>query len=215
MSFIKDFRYTRRLFWQKNVPVLVFLLLILIMGVSAGALAVQSLEYGVRADLIHYLVAFLDGFDEDKEWRGQGNLWTVLMAHGQVLLLLWVLGLTIIGLPFIPLLLFLRGFVLGFTMGFIVHELGAAGFVFALASLVAQNLFFLPALVMAALFSIAFTWNVSTSLLQRRAIDFWQQLLGYSVLMMCCLVAFLVAGFMEYYVAPVLMDLTSKLVMTG
>ncbi len=210
MNLIADFKYTRQIFWQKNLPLAVFLIIIMITGVVFGSLAVKTLDYGVKQDLANYFIAFLDGFDEEFNLRCREGLLSLMSYHGRIILLIWVLGLSLVGLPFIPLIVFLRGFVIGFTVGFLVEELGGSGFIFSIAALVPQNILLIPLCILSSLISLAFSWNMLSTLLSRRAFDFWYQFFGYSFLMACCGTGLMVAALIEYYISPYLMDLAVR-----
>ncbi len=194
---------------------LIFLVVVLVAGVTYGTIAIKTLDYSMKADLANHLVAFLDGFDEELSLRGQSGFFPLFIYQIKIILLIWLLGLSIIGLPFIPVILFLRGFVIGFTMGFLIEELAAAGFIFALASLLPQNLLLIPLYIFAGLISVAFAWNLLTALLNRRVVDFWQQFTGYSILMCICGTGFIFAALVEFFISPFLMNLAAGLLLKG
>src|SRR5699024_12627559 len=56
------------------------------------------------------------------------------LFHVKYLILLFILGLTIIGLPAIWILIFSKGLVIGFSVGFIVNQLGWKGLLLAATS---------------------------------------------------------------------------------
>lgn len=215
MGFIDDLKYTRQIVLQKNWPVLLFLLIVLLAGVTAGTIASKTLDLNVRQDLSEHLQSFLLGLTEEINSRDQKGFFSLLIQQLKILLLIWLLGLSIVGFPFIPIVLFLRGFLVGFTIGFLIEELAFRGFVFALASLLGQNLISLPLYAFMSLISLAFAWNLLNALLNRRAIDFWQQFIGYSLLMALCGIGFLLASLVEYYLSPILMELATSLVFKG
>ncbi len=210
---LDDLRYTRHVVLKENLPVLIFLVVVLVAGVTYGTIAIKTLDYSMKADLADHLVAFLDGFDEELSLRGQSSFFSLLVYQIKIILLIWILGLSVIGLPFIPVILFLRGFVIGFTMGFLIEELAAAGFLFALASLLPQNFLLIPLYIFSGLISIAFAWNLLTALLSRRVVDFWQQFTGYSILMSICGTGFIFAALVEFFISPFLMNLAAGLLL--
>ncbi|SHG75519.1 stage II sporulation protein M [Desulforamulus hydrothermalis Lam5 = DSM 18033] len=118
--------------------------------------------------------------------------------------LFYLLGLTVIGMPAVLVLLSARGFSLGFTIGFLTRDKVGEGMVIALASVMPQNVLFIPAIYLAGVAALSFSW-----LLIKRLLDSKQPvlpgLLGYHVLMLvvCCIAA--AAGLVEAFVTP---DLT-------
>src|SRR5699024_12217023 len=72
------------------------------------------------------------------------------------LILLFILGLTIIGLPAIWILIFSKGLVIGFSVGFIVNQLGWKGLLLAATSIAPQNLIIIPVYLFAASIAMVF-----------------------------------------------------------
>ena len=82
------------------------------------------------------------------------------MLHGKWLLAVWLLGVTVVGAPFVLVLDFLKGVLIGFSLGVLVQAYGWKGMLFALAAMVPGNLLVLPALLFASVSSVAFALHV-------------------------------------------------------
>lgn len=63
---------------------------------------------------------------------------------------IWILGLTIIGAPLIYLIVFTRGFILGFTISFIISAKGTLGIALVLTTLFVPTIFGIPLLILGA-----------------------------------------------------------------
>lgn len=181
------------------------------MGIIFGALTVNNLVQAERQNLLSYLRYFLrDVHTGSVPLTGvtlaREAVWTNLRTLGFIFLL----GLTAIGTPFILLVVFTRGFVLGFTVGFLVKELLIKGFLFALVSVVPHNLLLVPAILLAGAANLDFGVVLVRSRLSRRQVIVGQEFLtcvGISAAMLLLLVA---AGLVEGFVSPVLMTWMSK-----
>ncbi|MFP3381015.1 stage II sporulation protein M, partial [Bacillus sp. SIMBA_069] len=77
--------------------------------------------------------------------------------YAKTVAIMWVLGLSIIGLPMILLMLFLKGVVVGFTVGFLVNQLQWQGVTFAMMGILPQNLLVVPALFIVGVSGISFS----------------------------------------------------------
>src|SRR5699024_12647821 len=60
--------------------------------------------------------------------------------HIKYLSLFFLLGITIIGIPIIWILNFIKGVVIGFSVGFMVNQLGVQGLLLATISMAPQNM---------------------------------------------------------------------------
>jgi stage II sporulation protein M len=63
---------------------------------------------------------------------------------------IWVLGLTVIGTPLVYLIVFARGFVLGFTMAFIIHLKKIMGLGLVVITILLPSILTIPCLLLGA-----------------------------------------------------------------
>ncbi|NLK86847.1 MAG: stage II sporulation protein M, partial [Clostridiaceae bacterium] len=97
VSHIKE--YSNRYFW---------LFMAFVMGVSAGAFTVNGLSILQSEELMHYFQGFLQLMDKQKLNSNEVFVLS-LQNNAKIVILLWVLGVTIIGIPFIFLLIIVKG----------------------------------------------------------------------------------------------------------
>lgn len=121
--------------------------------------------------------------------------------------LIYLLGLTVIGTPAILGLLFARGFSLGFTVGFLTKEKAGEGIIIALTSVVPQNILLIPAVYMASVAALSFSWLLIKRFLNSRN-PVLPGLIGYHVLILivCCIAS--AAGLVEAFITPDLVKAT-------
>lgn len=127
---------------RENFFLYLILLALLTAGIMAGAMMVHVLPQDERTGLLQYIAVF---FDRDKAAAFGWELYFgVLWQHLKILLLIWLAGFTIIGIPFIAFILFMRGFIIGFTAGFFISAYHLKGVLAVLAGVLPHNLFMLP-----------------------------------------------------------------------
>lgn len=129
-----------------------------IAGAAAGALAANGLDGARRHDLAAY-VEQLVGFESSAVRPPAAEL----LAHSfwnegvRTAGLLWLLGLSIIGAPFILGAVFARGYGLGFTAAFLVGEGRWEGVALTFAGVVPHAMFVVPGLILAAGSALSFS----------------------------------------------------------
>lgn len=191
-----------------------FMILVFVIGIVVGALAVKTLPEEQKAEIINYLHIFFTGLAQGRESPGDGTniLSLAVLNNGKTVLLMWILGFTIIGIPFVLFILFTRGFIIGFTVGFLVNEYVMRGLLFALASVLPHNFFAVPAVltmgVSAARFSLLLVRRKTYS-----KINLWYEALYYSILCLGMLILMLAAALVEVYISPVFMKFAAALLM--
>ena len=191
---------------QENVPVYTFTMILLFIGIIFGAIIVNSLGIDQKEDLYLYLRRFF-GQVSDGNVAGTSDLFKQSFAHYvKYLGLLWVLGLSVIGLPIILILLFLKGIVIGFTVGFLVNQMGLKGFLLSFVSVLPQNLILVPAFIMIGTASISFSLRMIRMQL-RKSEPFLPMITSYAFLMAGVVLLIICSSAIEAYVSPVLMKL--------
>lgn len=116
-------------------------------GVVFGAVGVSALGVSETSQLGKFLDTLLKSQPKtlDPTFLGQLARDMFIMMAG-----IWILGLTIIGTPLIYLIVFTRGFILGFTVSFIIGVKGTLGLALILTTVFIPTLFAIPLLLLGA-----------------------------------------------------------------
>ncbi|MCO7126771.1 stage II sporulation protein M [Sporolactobacillus shoreicorticis] len=181
---------------------------LLLMGIIFGAILVNCLPYESRSDLLRYLQQFFGELAKNQIADPRLLFKESLFHDLQYLILIWVLGLSVIGLPLIFLLIFVKGIFLGFTVGFLVSQMGMKGLMAVLVSVFPQNLLIIPNYLFITVLSVAFSLKMIRQLLMKtRNQPMLPQFINYGlVLASTVLVAAFASGY-EAYVSPALIRL--------
>ena len=154
--FMGDLAHAMRVYMKEHMPLYVFVAVLFITGVIFGVVILQALTLEQKQELSRHLGNFFQAVDIGLEWDKQHSFLQSFMLNIKWLGLICFLGLSVIGLPFILFMDFLKGVLIGFTVGFMVGEYAWKGMLFALASVVPQNLLVIPCLIICSVTSIAF-----------------------------------------------------------
>lgn len=116
-------------------------------GLVFGAVGVSALGTSETSQLGKFLNTLLTSQPTtlDPTFLGQLARDMFIMMAG-----IWILGLTIIGAPLIYLIVFTRGFILGFTVSFIIGVKGTLGLALILTTVLVPALFAIPLLLLGA-----------------------------------------------------------------
>lgn len=205
-------QHSAKNFFIKNFPLIFFVIFIFVVGVIFGSLAIRTLDGTKRLEMLDFLSNFFSGLVNNLADQTTVNFWDSVFLNLKISFFMWILSLSIIGIIGIPILVFLRGFVIGFTVGFLVKELGLQGMIFALASILPQNLLIIPATIFSAVLAIAFGITLLKSLLAKRQINLGYNLLNYTFLMILMGGALVIASLVETFITPALMELVARFV---
>lgn len=187
-----------------------FLLMAFTLGVSAGAFTVNGLSTMQRDELAHYFQGFLQLFD-NLNVNSSELFYIALLQNLKLIGLLWILGVTIIGLPFIFIILGIRGFITGFSSGFIISALGMKGLLFSGLALLPKEIIIVPCLIAIGVNGINFSMNIA----KNKPRDVNKKLGLKSAFVSYCLVTLLLsciilAGIIfDAYITPTLLRMIS------
>ena len=199
----------------KNQNAYFFLLLAFILGVSAGAFTVNGLSATQRDELSNYFQGFLQLLN-NQSMDSSELLSVSLLENLKLVSVMWVLGVTIIGIPFIFILMGVKGFITGFSSGFIINAIGMKGILFTLFVLMPKEIIIVPCLIALGVNGINFSLRIIKNRSSRTALKdgLKTNLISYCfvTLFFTC---FIFAGvLMEVYVTPVFIRMLAP-VITG
>lgn len=210
---IGSFRQNAYEYLRANIVAYFFMTLIFIIGVVVGALAVKTLPEEQKLELVGYLKVFFQGLVQTSATADTAELFrNAALNNIKTIGLMWILGFTIVGLPFVLFIVFTRGFVIGFTVGFLINEYIMKGLVFALASILPHNFFAVPAVIITGVSATSF----SLLLVRRKMrgkVNLLYQSTAYTVVCLVMLAFMLIAALIEVYISPVFMKVIAGLLM--
>jgi stage II sporulation protein M len=141
---------------RAQMPLIVFVFLLLAIGALFGLFLVMSLSIEQHQALSRYLGSFLQLAIQGKQSDLQIAYLDAFFVHFKWIFLIWVLGISVIGIPFIAVLNFLKGSLLGFTVGYLTTQYSWKGFFLACIALLPTHLLLIPALLISSVVSISF-----------------------------------------------------------
>ncbi|NLJ76045.1 MAG: stage II sporulation protein M [Peptococcaceae bacterium] len=193
---------------RQSWPAYVLILLLFALGLALGVFGAQRLH----GDQVQELGMFLDRFmiqAGTMEIDAIKALQDFFYRHVVVIVAVYLLGITVIGIPVILGIIVARGFVLGYTISFLAGTRGAQGIALICAAVLPQNLILIPAFLLAGVAALSFA-----VLLIRRfnnsAITIWPSFVGYSGLAIVVLLCVAAAGLVEVYLTPHLVRLAAN-----
>ncbi|MBT9136108.1 MAG: Stage II sporulation protein M [Firmicutes bacterium] len=198
------------LHWRERWLAFLLVAIMFIIGIVSGAITITAVTVPQRQDLVRYINTYFEsimvGTLVPATWQ------SVVWGNFQVVTILWLCGLLVFGAPGILLLLFLRGFVIGFSVGFLVEEFGIRGFLFALSSIIPHSLLAVPAMVglgaSGIAFSFAVIFGVNQRTVQRRG---GASVAKFSLSTVPYIILMVLAGLIEVFITPVFIRVATAL----
>lgn len=194
--------------FREHSSIYLFVVVLFLMGVIFGAIVVNSLSFTQKEDLFYYLSQFFGQVSEGKVAASKDLLMQSFFHNSKYIGLMWILGISIIGLPVILVLLFIKGMVVGFTVGFLVNQMHWDGFLLSFVSILPQNLIIIPIFIFGATLSVSFSLKmIRRQFMKKLAQPIFPLLARYGLAFLGALVLLAAAAGLEAYVSPALMKL--------
>lgn len=198
-------KYQTKQHWKENRWQYIVIMLLLLLGIIAGNYLGTHLNTGVKSQLLDTIDHYLRG--QQTNVVNSFELWKGAFVNQMLsILLIWLLGLTVIGLPLILAMVFVRGLSFGFTIGFLIQEKAGAGMLMILLSIVPQNLVYIPLITVWSVMAM----NFSIYLLRGRhtaQTSLGRLLMTYTGLLIICSFIVLAGSLIEAYLSPWLLRL--------
>jgi len=184
---------------DKNL--LVFLFVLGIVGIIAGSIFVTILNNSDKTLVNEHLNTFLNNIKDNKAdylFVLKNNLGTNLIY----VLLIWLLGISVIGLPIILIMFFSKVFILGFSIGSIMSCYGVKGTLFALAYVFPGQVLSVIGISLITMYAISFSFKLIYAILKKKTIDFKILINKYFKILIIILLLIVIMNLYDTFVMP-------------
>ena len=195
---------------KNNNKLIIFLVTLIIIGIIAGtifSLVINSSDKTLVAD---HLKNFFEAVKNNN--LNQLDAFKSAVIDNYIsTIIIWLLGISIIGLPIILVLFFSKAFVIGFTIGCILINYKFKGLLISFLYLFPHQIINILLYLLLIIYSLAFSIKLLYTLIKRKSIDFKPIITKYLSILLICLVGFILTSLFEAFVMPNLINLISPL----
>ncbi|MBU5594279.1 stage II sporulation protein M [Amphibacillus sp. MSJ-3] len=190
-----------------------FILILFLMGLIFGAIIVVTMHFTQKQDLLFYLNQYFARIDNQFIMANHELFKSALLSHLQYLVIFFVLGLSIIGLPVIWVIVFVKGTFIGFSVGFFVNQYGFKGLLFISSAILPQSIITIPVYLLAGTLAMIFTSQLIKKLSGRRMVRFTlEPLVQYFIIFMILFAICFLGALVEAYISGNLLQYTAQLI---
>ncbi len=199
MLFLLRLRLIIQDYFRERIFLFILVLVLFLMGAIFGVLATGILGPTQRDCLLSYLDQGLHGeiFTPNSIYTRQ-----TIIANIKIVFFLFFMGISVIGVPLALLLVFTRGFILGYSISFLLRTMGFKGLVLILTGVMPHNLLIIPALFIMVIAIIDFAAALTKIRFTKKQVVIGEELIKCAVLTLVVLVIMMLAGFVQGYITP-------------
>lgn len=189
---------------SRNKKMLTFLIGILIIGIVAGSLFMVVLSSSDIALIKEHLESFMTSIESNKLNYTQ-SLISSLGTNLFYVIIIWLLGISVIGMPIIVFLYFAKAFTLGFSISSIICEYKLKGCLLAFFYVFPHHILSILLYTFLMVYSLSLSIRVSKTLLAKKTLDFKVIMRRYSVVLIISLIGAVIVSLLEVFLMPNLM----------
>jgi stage II sporulation protein M len=208
--------YTLNRHFQENLWLYIISLLSICTGIVLGLYTVKYMNPSQMNSLLDYFIGFAD-YVKSTTIDKHSVLLMTIKTYIPMMIVLWILGFTVFGIPLTLIINLIKGFTIGFTLGFTINALGMQGVWISLAGVIPQNLIYIPCLLFASVFSMENSLNGLKGKFSNYSTNVANLNSNYSINFLILMLIMFFGFIIEAYFAPsilklILSDLRSVLI---
>ncbi len=189
---------------KRNKKKLYFLLGLALIGFISGSIFITFLSKTDEALVKEYIETFIKNIDDNKLNYIEA-LKNSLKSNLLYVVFIWILGISIIGLPINIFIFFSKNFMLGFSLSAFFLTYKIKGIFLVIIYLIPQilNIFILIILM---LFAVNFSLRLCNSIFKRETLDFKVLFNNYLGILILVITLLLLTSLIEVFVVPFVID---------
>lgn len=199
MLFFLRLRLIIQVYFRERIFLCLLVLILFLMGTIFGVLATGVLDPAQSDNLLRYLNQGLHGeiFISNSVYTRQ-----TIVANIKTVFFLFFMGISVIGVPLALLLIFTRGFIIGYSISFLLRTMGFKGLVLILTGVIPHNLLIIPALFLMVIAIIDIAAALTKIRFTKKQVAVGEELIKCAVLTLVVLLIMTFAGFIQGYITP-------------
>ncbi|QQY80631.1 stage II sporulation protein M [Keratinibaculum paraultunense] len=187
--------------FQENFIICFIVIVIFGIGIISGAITIKVLNLEQKNSIMTFLNTFFKMIG-NSSFDNVSILKQSLIDNVKTIILIYITGFIVIGIPIISMVVLFRGFALGFTVGFLVNEYGFKGFIFSILGILPQNLIIIPVLLAISSIGIVFSMkSIKNRKFRCTNNNVNLSVTNYSILVLCFSIIVIGGCFVEAYIS--------------
>ena len=193
-----------------NKNLFIFLLVLILVGVGAGALFSMLLNESDKELVYNYLNSFFTNINNNNLQLNTSFLNTLIFTLGYALII-WIFGISIIGILLILPFLFIKAFVLGFSVGSILINFKFKGILISFIYIIPHHVINILIYILVSAYAIMISYRLISSMKNKKVFDFKIIMNRYTYILFFSLTILFSTSLYEALVMPKVLALVIKL----
>lgn len=189
-----------------------FLIGLIIVGLISGILFLFAINDTDKSLVLDNLTSFFTGIKNGQGINYGASLINSLLTNIIYILLIWLLGISIIGLPIILIIVAIKTFIIGFSISSIVSIYGFKGVIGSICYIAPHQLLFIFLLLLLSFYSVSFCIKLFKYLFLKQSINFKLAMQRYLKVLIISIGIGILSSLLEVFVSTYLIKLFTLLI---
>ena len=206
---MKKYRNLKNIILPSN-KINIFVVSILFLGIIAGSLFGSIINLNDKNLVIDKIKLFVDSIN-------LGNINTLTIFKNSLsinllyVILIWILGLSLLGIILNIFILFIRSFIFGFTIAAFIITYSYKGLAISLLYLIFGDLLNIIVLLILTIYSIMLSLKLLSMIFKNKTIEVKKMLKNYLLILFISILVSIISSLSESFILPALIKLIIKL----
>ena len=196
--------------FKTNKKIKYCMIIITMIGILTGSLFITILKETDKESIINSLNIFFDNI-VNNNLNYSLSFRSGLITNIIFVLSIWIFSVSIIGIPVILFMYFIKVFSIGLTISTIMSSYKIKGIIYALIYIFPHNILFIFILVILSINSIIYSFKVSSSFFKKESIDFKPILNKHKYVLLISIIVVLITSIYNTYIMPYLLKIVLNL----
>ena len=194
-----------------NKNLFIFLIVLVMIGISSGSVFVTFLNGNDKVMVNNYLNDFLNSINLSKLNYSVSLVITLIFTLGFAIMI-WIFGIYIVGFLFILIMLFVKSFSLGFSLGSIIINFKFKGILLSFLYIVPHHVINIMVYILLSSYALILSYKLFNSFVKKTTFDFKNIFRKYCFVLLFSLIILFLSSLYEVYCVPYLLKLLNNII---
>ena len=186
---------------SSNKRIIIFLVGLFLIGIIAGSIFITVISKTDQALVKEYIKEFINKIDKNK-LNYLDALKNASISNLSFIIIVWLLGLSIVGISIVVFMYFSKAFVLGFSLSAFILQYKTKGIIIALIYFFPHHIVNMIAYTLVMIYSLKISFILINSILKKKTISFKPIMNRYLIVLGVSAGMIIVASLYECFVVP-------------
>ena len=193
----------------ENIKLYIIVTIIFVIGITTGVIFINNTTGEEATEIQSYITEFINLLKQGYHVDTGALLKKSLSDNLILILVMWLLGSTVVGIPIVIGIVLFRGFCIGYSVSAIIATLGVQkGILFFIVTMLLHNLIFIPVIICMTISCLKLYKSIMKD---KRRENIKLAIIRHTLMSIMLSILLVIASLIESYVSTSLIMLTVKI----